>query len=150
MIPARSDQANASMTRVMNNTNVRMRVRSPVRPHPFYLVEESNMKRGCEATESDDLGPNKKPRRRQVTLTTLKKWQVQLEREHQTMTWLRCDMGQNNPTVVDTLLCNACRMNEAKIIGTKNYSSAWINGSTNHKYIYISMHHASAFNHTIF
>ena len=49
----------------MNNTNVRMRVRSSVRPHPFYLVvEESNMKRGCEAMESDDLGPNKKPRRR--------------------------------------------------------------------------------------
>ena len=40
---------------------------------------------------------------------------------------------QNNPTVVDTLWCNACRMNEAKIIGMKNYSSAWINGSTNHK-----------------
>ena len=75
------------MTRVMNNTNVRMHVRSPVGPHPFYLVvEEPNMKHGCEATDSDDLGPNKKPRRRQVTLTTLKKWQVQLEREHQTMT----------------------------------------------------------------
>ena len=45
------------------------------------------------------------------------------------MTWLRCDTDQNNPTVVDTLWCNACRMNEAKIIGMKNYSSAWINGS---------------------
>ena len=110
-----------------------MRVRSPVRPHPFYLVEESNMKRGCEATESDDLGPNKKPRRRQVTLTTLKKWQVQLEREHQTMTWLRCDTDQNNPTVVNTLWRNASRMNEAKKIGMKTYSSAWINGSTNRK-----------------
>ena len=87
--PIRSSKR-ASMTRVMNNTNVRMRARAPVRPHPFYLVvKESNMKRGCEATESDDLGPNKKPRRRQVTLTTFKKWQVQLEREHQMMTWLR-------------------------------------------------------------
>ena len=134
MIPAQSDQANVSVTRVMNNTNVRMRVRSSVRPHPFYLVvEESNMKHGCEATESDNLGPNKKPRCHQVTLTTFKKWQVQLEREHQTMTWLWCDMDQNNPTVVDTLWCNACRMNKAKIIGMKNYSSAWINGSTNHK-----------------
>jgi len=51
-----------------------MHARSPVRPHPFYLVvEESDMKRGCEATENDDLGPNKKPRHRQVTLTTFKK-----------------------------------------------------------------------------
>ena len=118
----------------MNNTNVCMCTRSPVRPRPFYLmVEESNMKRGCEATESDNLGPNKKPRRHQVTLTTFKTWQVQLEREHQTMTWLRGDMDQNNPTVVDTLWCNTCRMNKAKIIGMKNSSSAWINGSTNHK-----------------
>ena len=89
----------------MNNTNVCMRARSPVQPHPFYLVvEESNMKRGCKATERGDLGPNKKPSRRQVTLTTFKKWQVQLEREHQTMTWLRCDTDQNNPTVVDSEL----------------------------------------------
>jgi len=104
----------------MNNTNVHMHVCSPVQPHPFYLaVEESNMKRGCEATESDDLGPNKKPRRCQVTVTTFKKWQAQLEREHQMMTWLRCDTDQNNPTVIYTLWCNTCRMNEAKTIGMK-------------------------------
>jgi len=104
------------------------------------------MKRGCEATESDDLGPNKKPRRRQVTLTTFKKWQVKLEREHQTMTWLRCDMEQNNPTVIDTLWCDACRMNEAKIIGMKNYSSAWINGSSNDKTSRV-VDHANSYQH---
>ena len=61
------------------------------------------MKRGREATESDDLGPNKKTKRRQVSLTTFKKWQAQLEREHQTMMWLRCDTDKSNPSVVDTL-----------------------------------------------
>jgi len=38
---------------------------------------------------------------------------------------------------------------EAKIIGMKNYSSAWINGSTNHKTSCV-VDHASVFNHTIF
>ncbi len=91
------------------------------------------MKRGCEAAESDKPGPSKKPKRRQVSLSTFKKWQAQLEREHQTMTWLRCDTDKSNPTVIDTLWSHASRTNEAKIIGMKNYSNAWINGSTNHK-----------------
>ena len=40
-------------------------------------------------------------------------------------------MDKSNPGVVDTLWCNACRTNEAKIIGMKNYSDVWINDSMN-------------------
>ena len=63
------------------------------RPRPFtsWSKDRLTMKRGCEAAESDASGPSKKPKRRQVSLTTFTKWQAQLEREHQTMTWLRCD-----------------------------------------------------------
>ena len=39
------------------------------------------MKRGCEAGESDALCLSKKPRRRQVSLSTFTKSQAQLERE---------------------------------------------------------------------
>ena len=68
-----------------------------------------------------------------VSLSTFIKWQAQLERELQTMTWLRCDTDTSNPAVVDTLWCHACRTKEAKIIGMNNYSGVWISGSTNHK-----------------
>ena len=110
------------------------------------------MKYGCEAAESDDSGPSKKPKRCLVSLSTFKKWQAQLEREHRTMTWLRCDTDKSIPTVVDTLWCHACRMNEAKIIGMKNYSSVWVNGSTNHKTSCVVDHansdqHRAAMNH---
>ena len=104
------------------------------------------------AAESDASGPSKKSKR-QVSLSTFKKWQAQLEREHQTMTWLRCDTDESNPTLVDTLWCHACRTNEAKIIGMKNYSSVWISGSTNHKTSCVTGHassdqHKAAMNHT--
>ena len=133
-----------------------------LRPYPFYLMVEldenlrdsAKMKRGCdrEATSSDDSCLSKKSKRRQVSLATLKKWHAQLEREHQTMTWLCCDTDKSNPTVVDKLWCNVCRTNEAKIIGMKNYSSVWINGSTNHKTSCVVDHansdqHGAAMNH---
>ena len=34
---------------------------------------------------------------------------------------------------MDTLWCHACRVYESKICGIKNFSRAWILGSTNHK-----------------
>ena len=84
-------------------------------------------------TECDASGLSKKPKRRQVSLSTFTKCQAQLEKEHQTMAWLCCDTDKSNPLFADTLWCHACRTNEAEIIGRKNYSSAWISGSTNYK-----------------
>ena len=113
---------------------------------------KDEMKRRCEATQGNDSGPSKKPKRRQVSLSTFNKWQAQLEREHQTMTWLHCDTDMSNPAVIDTLWCHACRRNEAKIIGMKNYSGVWISGSTNHKTSCVIDHaksdqHRAAMNH---
>lgn len=71
--------------------------------------------------------------KRQVTVNTFLKWQSSLEREHQTISWLRYDVDKMNRTLVDTLWCEACRKNEERIIGMKNYSGVWIKGSTNHK-----------------
>ena len=51
----------------------------------------------CEAAESDASGLSKKPKRRQVSLSMFTKWQAQLEWEHQTMTWLCCDMDKSDP-----------------------------------------------------
>ena len=47
------------------------------------------------------------------------------------MSWLRCDTS--NDDRVETLWCEACRKHEAAITGMKNFSKAWIAGSSNHK-----------------
>ena len=73
------------------------------------------MKCSYEAAESDASSPSKKPKHHQVSLSMFTKWQ--LEREHQTMSWLRCDTDKSDPTVIDTLWCHACRTSEAKIMG---------------------------------
>lgn len=74
-----------------------------------------------------------KKQKRQVTMVTFKKWQTQLEREHQTLSWLRCDPDATSKELVGLLWCDACRKHERSITGMKNFSRAWIEGSTNHK-----------------
>ena len=64
---------------------------------------------------------------------TYKKWKTQFEREHQTLTWLHCDVDSADPTLVAALWCEACRKHESSISGMKNYSRVWIAGSSNHK-----------------
>ena len=49
------------------------------------------------------------------------------------MTWLRCEALKENPNIVETLWYHARRIYEEKIISMKNFSSKWIDGSTNHK-----------------
>ncbi len=74
--------------------------------------------------------PPRKQAKRQVTVATFKKWQEQHEKEHQTLTWLRCD---SYCTLVGSLWCAACKKFEDRIRGVKNFSSTWIVGSTNQK-----------------
>ena len=88
------------------------------------------------------------PKRRIVSLATFRKWQTQYEREYQTMSWLHCDTDASDDNCVKTLWCHACRGNEDKIIGLKNYSSAWVSGSTNHK-INCVIDHARSDQHSV-
>ena len=83
------------------------------------------------ATASKPSSSNAKKRR--VTVNTCKKWQSSFEHEYQTLSWLRYDVDKHDRDLVNTLWCDACRANEDKIVGMKNYSSAWMAGSLNHK-----------------
>ena len=74
-------------------------------------------------------------KKRKVSIITFNKWQSQYEREHQTLSWLRCDVDKCNRTSVETLWCDACRQHESSITGTKNFSNAWITGSCTQVYI---------------
>ena len=92
----------------------------------------SSGKRAHGKSSSSVTTSSKKPKR-QVTVTTFNKWKAQFEREHQTLSWLCCDVDDNDKTQVAVLWCQACRTHERSITGMKNLSRAWIVGSSNQK-----------------
>ena len=69
-------------------------------------------------------------KKRKVGLNTFKRWQLQYEREHGTISWLRCDASDDH---VETLWCETCRKHQDAITGIKNFSKAWVAGSSNQK-----------------
>lgn len=81
-------------------------------------------------TSANGSGSQPKQRKRQVSVATFQKWQSQQEKEHKTLSWLRCDKQQKH---VETLWCATCRRFDDRIRATKNFSTAWITGSTNQK-----------------
>ena len=71
--------------------------------------------------------------KRQASKETFLKWQQSYKREHQALTWLRTDTDEEDRTMISTLWCKVCRRYEGRICGKKNFSKAWIDGSTNHR-----------------
>ena len=59
------------------------------------------------------------------------------------MAWLRADTDDQDKSLVSTLWCVVCRKYETKICGHKNFSRAWIDGSSNHKTSNITDHATS-------
>ena len=82
------------------------------------------------SSSASSSGSQPRQAKRQVSVATFQKWQSQQEKEHETLTWLRCDKQQR---YVESLWCETCRRFQDKIRGTKNFSAAWITGSTNQK-----------------
>ena len=70
---------------------------------------------------------------RQVSKETFIKWQRLHEREFQAMSWLRCSLDHSDKSLMSTLWCEICCKYERRIEGKKNFSRAWIDGSTYHK-----------------
>lgn len=81
-----------------------------------------------------------KQSKRLVSKDTFQKWQRTYEKEHQSLTWLCAEMDGKDKFLVSTLWCAVCRQYETRICGHKNFSRAWIDGSSNHKTSNISDH----------
>ena len=64
------------------------------------------------SSSSSGHSQNSKQPKRQVSVGTFKKWQLQQEKEHSTLSWLRCT---EQDKFVDTLWCETCRTFEDKI-----------------------------------
>ena len=92
---------------------------------------------------SSSSGSQTKQSKRQVTKETFQKWQRTYERDHQSMTWLRAEMDDHNKSLVSSLWCVVCRQYESRVCGLKNFSRAWIDGSSNHKTSNITDHASS-------
>ena len=88
------------------------------------------------STSSDECSScllfTKKPKR-QAKVSMFEKWKRELNMEHKTSLWLRCNKDTTDKTLVSTLWCEVCRRYEDRLKGMRNYSGAWISGSTNHK-----------------
>lgn len=77
-------------------------------------------------------GATTKKAKRQITKATFEKWQKQHELEHQTLSWLRCELDDKGGHVV-SLHCAICRKYEAQVRSHKNFRKDWIEGSTNQR-----------------
>ncbi len=78
------------------------------------------MKRYSKDTEARP-GPSKQ---RCVYHSTFKKWQNELDKEFQAMSWLDCEVSGAKIT---KLACKACKKFESKIVGRRNYSNNYCN-----------------------
>ena len=83
------------------------------------------MKRSHSGQDVDE--PSKK---RSVTHLTFTKWQTELDKELQTMSWLDCEVkNEGVKKMVTKLSCKVCRKFKSKIAGRRNYSNKWIVGA---------------------
>lgn len=78
----------------------------------------------------------KKPKKA-VSVSTFHKWQTEQEKEHKTLSWLRCDKHGNQVT---SLWCQIRKKFEHRNHGTKNFSAAWIRGTANQKLSNVTDH----------
>ena len=85
----------------------------------------STMKRG--PVKQDETGKAKK---RRVEYATFQKWQRELDRECQTMSWLLCTSEMDGgKKVVSQLKCKVCIDFADRIRLSKNFSDKWIVGA---------------------
>ncbi len=103
------------------------------RKRPAARLSKRPLFPGASTSSCDDTAWPKKAKR-QVTVSTLEKWQRNLDHEHQTLTWLKCDTDKQDKNLVSLLWCSACREYKGKICSMKNYSRAWVTGSENQRW----------------
>ena len=97
--------------------------------HVYFWTDKMAGRKPCAGSEVP--GPSKTSKR-QVTKATFEKWQQEYEKDHQTRSWLRCDLDRDKRHV-SSLYCTVCRKYEDSLQSLKSFSQAWIVGSTNHK-----------------
>ena len=84
---------------------------------------------GASASSCSNIPPAKKAKH-QVSISTFEKWQQNVDRLYRTLMWLQFDTDKEDKDLASLLWCSACREYKNKICSMKNYSQAWVTGST--------------------
>ena len=87
---------------------------------------------GHKEDGNEVAGPSRKTCKCQVMKATFDKWQQEYERDHQTLSWLCCDLEWDKHHVA-SLYCAVCKKYEDSLKFLKSFSRAWITGSVNQK-----------------
>ena len=77
---------------------------------------------------SDQAPPAKK---HGVSKTSVNKWIRENDKTLSTATWLKFDTDAANRGVVVALRCSVCKQFRDKLVGMRNYNSAYVKGSSN-------------------
>ena len=85
------------------------------------------------SNSSHDSSQFDKKDKHQITVRTFEKRQSQYNPSHSSLTWLQCEKESSYRSLVSVLWCEPCRKYEARIKGQKNFSSAWIEGTSNQR-----------------
>ena len=89
-------------------------------------TSRSTRKRGTTSSE-DPNAPD--PKRRSITARTVEKWKLENDKTLNTATWLTYQMADRDH--VKTIACSVCTRFNAQLKGMRNYTPAFIDGTTN-------------------
>ena len=112
-----------------------MRTRHPLKQ---LSVKMATRKRSAalafssSSSSGDGDSSSASSKKRQFTKAMFEKWQREYQREHQTLSWLRCILCRDK-LHVKILYCEVCRKYEARLCSLRNFSNLWIKGSANLK-----------------
>ena len=80
---------------------------------------------GHKGSGSEVAGPSRKTSKRQVTKAMFDKWQQEYERDHQTLSRLRCDLERDKRHVA-SLYCAVCKTYEDSLQSLMSFSRALV------------------------
>ena len=89
-----------------------------------------------------EAGSESSAKKRKLTKATFDKWQHEYEKKHLTRSWLRCELQQDKRHVA-SIRCEVCKKYKTNLESMKNFSRAWVTGSTNLKVSNVLEHAAS-------
>ena len=98
--------------------------------HFRLYADRMAVQRKCVCPSSSQTSGGKT--KHQVSVSSFEKWQHEFEHEYQTILWLRCDKYDANRSLAAMLYCEVCRRFEDRTQSTRNFSVAWLTGTTNH------------------
>ena len=81
------------------------------------------------AAHNQGEGPLAK--KRGVLKSTVDKWVLKNDKALCTSTWLKCEVDSENRSRIVTLKCSMCYQFRDKLVGMRNYSAAYVEGSSN-------------------